>query len=137
QRGQGPGGWRSEDRQGRRQQGRSGRDQKEVRRGRRQGGDQVACLRRFVRRQQEGFLRTVFFLSGGAAQERANRAKGIRLRNSRPVLIPKSWTLFGPPAAVCAAIPGRSFRTTLIFLSLVSPFFARQGCRLRPGRSRR
>ncbi|PYT43690.1 MAG: 50S ribosomal protein L7/L12 [Acidobacteria bacterium] len=78
-----------------------------------------------------------FFLSGGAAQERANRAKGIRLRNSRPVLIPKSWTLFGPPAAVCAAIPGRSFRTTLIFLSLVSPFFARQGCRLRPGRSRR
>src|SRR5436190_1556281 len=75
--------------------------------------------------------------AGGAAQERANRAKGIRLRNSRPVLIPKSWTLFGPPAAVCAAIPGRSFRTTLIFLSLVSPFFARQGCRLRPGRSRR
>ena len=83
------------------------------------------------------FSQNGFFLSGGAAQERANRAKGIRLRNSRPVLIPKSWTLFGPPAAVCAAIPGRSFRTTLIFLSLVSPFFARQGCRLRPGRSRR
>src|SRR2546430_10705279 len=49
------------------------------------------------------------FLSGGAAQKAADRAKGIRLRKSRPVLVTEPRALFGPPAAVCAAIPGRSF----------------------------
>src|SRR5260370_1091018 len=35
--------------------------------------------------------------AGGAAQARADRAKGIRVRNSRPVLGTKSRALFGPP----------------------------------------
>src|SRR5260370_1314329 len=45
---------------------------------------------------------------GGAG---AGRRKGIRLRNSRPLLVATSRALLGPPAAVCATIPGRSFRT--------------------------
>jgi len=107
------------------QQGRSRFDQEEVRRGRRQGRDQVVRWLSAWPEPRRTVLRCCFS-SGGAALERADRAKGIRLRNSRPVLVTNSRALFGPPAAVCAAILGRSFHTAVMCLFSVSPLFAQE-----------
>src|SRR5258708_19138607 len=74
----------------------------------------------------EWFCSTVF-RAGARHRKRAGRVKGIRVRKSKPVLVTKPRALYGPPAAVCAAIPGRSFRTAVQCPFSVSPFFAQKG----------
>src|SRR5437016_9819274 len=91
ERSQGLGGRRAQDRQGRREQGRSRGDQEEVRGGRRQGGDQVIF----------GFAFDSSFRTGAAFRARG-RARGHQLRTLKLGIFTTPSVPKGTPVAVCA-----------------------------------